>query len=40
MHNAIATLSPDRIRELTADLKALKNCHGAAKCWQAGQPTP
>jgi arylsulfatase A-like enzyme len=40
MHNAIATLSPARIRELTADLKALKNCHGTAKCWQAGQPTP
>jgi N-acetylglucosamine-6-sulfatase len=38
MHNAIGTLSAARIRSLTADLKALKNCHGASKCWQAGQP--
>ena len=38
MHNAIGSLSAARIRALDAALKALKNCHGSTKCWQAAQP--
>jgi hypothetical protein len=36
----IGQLSASTIRTLDKDLGALRNCHGAAKCWQAGQPSP
>jgi arylsulfatase A-like enzyme len=39
-HNVIGQLSASTIRTLDKDLGALRNCHGAAKCWQAGQPSP
>jgi arylsulfatase A-like enzyme len=40
LHNVFSTLSASRVRQLDAQLKALRNCHGISMCWQAGVPTP
>jgi N-acetylglucosamine-6-sulfatase len=40
LHNVIGSLSPARIRQLDGELTALRNCHGAVKCWQAALPAP